>query len=267
MTNHWIDLMNTDVAMVMGSNVVENHPMASKWLAKARERGAVIINCDPRYTRTSSFSDIYCKLRSGTDIAFVNGMINYALQNELINKDYVLNYTNASFIISDKYSFDDGLFSGYDPDKRSYDKTKWAYELDGSGIPKKDPALLHPQCVYQLMKKHFERYDVDTVCKITGAPKDVYEKICKTFASTSAPDKVATWLYAMGTTQHTHGTQNIRTYAILQLLMGNIGLAGGGINALRGESNVQGSTDMALLFHLLPGYLASPTKADQSLED
>jgi len=267
MTNHWIDLINTDVAMVMGSNVVENHPMASKWLAKARERGAVIINCDPRYTRTSSFSDIYCKLRSGTDIAFVNGMINYALQNELINKDYVLNYTNASFIISDKYSFDDGLFSGYDPDKRSYDKTKWAYELDDAGIPKKDLSLQHPYCVYQLMKKHFERYDVDTVCKITGAPKDVYEKICKTFASTSAPDKVATWLYAMGTTQHTHGTQNIRTYAILQLLMGNIGLAGGGINALRGESNVQGSTDMALLFHLLPGYLASPTKADQSLED
>jgi formate dehydrogenase major subunit len=117
------------------------------------------------------------------------------------------------------------------------------------------------------MKKHFERYDIDTVCRITGAPEDVYEKVCKTFASTSAPDRVATWLYAMGTTQHTHGTQNIRTYAILQLLMGNIGLAGGGINALRGESNVQGSTDFGLLFHLLPGYLASPTKADQSLED
>lgn len=267
MTNHWIDLINTDVAMVMGSNVVENHPMASKWLAKARERGAVIINCDPRFTRTSSFADIYCKFRSGTDIAFVNGIINYALQNDLINKDYVVNNTNASFIISDKFSFTDGLFSGYDQDKRSYDKTKWAFEMDGSGIPKKDNSLSHPRCVYQLMKKHFERYDIDTVCKITGAPIDIYEKVCSTFISTKAPDRAATWLYAMGTTQHTYGTQNIRSYAILQLLMGNIGVAGGGIDALRGEANVQGSTDMALLFHILPGYLASPTKADQSLEE
>ncbi len=267
MTNHWIDLVNTDVAMIMGCNVAENHPIATKWLTKAKERGAIIINCDPRFTRTSSFADIYCKLRSGTDIAFVNGIINYALENNFINKDYVLEKTNASFIISEKYSFDDGLFSGYDPAKRAYDKTLWAYELDGSGIPKKDKSLQHPRCVYQLMKKHFERYDMDTVCKITGAPKETYEKVCKAFTSTYKPDKVATWLYAMGTTQHTHGTQNIRSYGILQMLMGNIGLAGSGINALRGESNVQGSTDMGLLFHLLPGYLASPTKADQSLED
>lgn len=267
MTNHWIDMINTDVAMVMGSNMVENHPIASKWLMRAKEKGAVIINCDPRYTRTSSFADIYCKFRSGTDIAFVNGMINYALQNGFINKEYVVNYTNASFIISDKYSYDDGLFSGYNPEKRSYDKSTWAFELDGSGIPKIDITLQHPRCVYQLMKKHFERYDIDTVCKVTGAPKETYEKVCRTFTSTWAPNRVATWLYAMGTTQHTHGTQNIRTYAILQLLLGNVGLAGGGINALRGESNVQGSTDMGLLFHLLPGYLASPTKAEQSLED
>lgn len=267
MTNHWIDMINTDVAMVMGSNMVENHPIASKWLMRAKEKGAVIINCDPRYTRTSSFADIYCKFRSGTDIAFVNGMINYALQNGFINKDYVLNYTNASFIISDKYSYDDGLFSGYNPEKRSYDKTMWVFELDGNGIPKKDNTLQNPQCVYQLMKKHFERYDIDTVCKITGAPRDTYEKVCRSYTSTWAPNRVATWLYAMGTTQHTHGTQNIRTYAILQLLLGNVGLAGGGINALRGESNVQGSTDMGLLFHLLPGYLASPTKAEQTLED
>jgi formate dehydrogenase major subunit len=267
MTNHWIDMINTDVAMVMGSNMVENHPIASKWLTRAKEKGAVIINCDPRYTRTSSFADIYCKFRSGTDIAFVNGIINYALQNGFINKEYVLNYTNASFLISDKYSFHDGLFSGYDPAKRAYDKTNWAYDLDSAGNAKRDLTLQHPRCVYQLMKKHFERYDIDTVCKITGSPKDTYEKVCRTFTSTWAPNRVATWLYAMGTTQHTHGTQNIRTYAILQLLMGNVGLAGGGINALRGESNVQGSTDMGLLFHLLPGYLASPTKAEQSLED
>ena len=267
MTNHWNDMINTDVAMIMGSNLVENHPVAAKWLTRAKERGAKIISVDPRFTRTSSFADLYCKVRSGTDIAFVGGMINYTLQNNLINKDYVVNYTNASFIISDKCSFKDGLFSGYDEGNRKYDKSSWGYVLDEKGNPKQDKTLKNPRCVYQLMKKHYERYDFDTVCKITGSPRDTYEEVCRLFTSTGKPDKVATWCYAMGTTQHTHGTQNIRTYAILQLLLGNIGLAGGGINALRGESNVQGSTDMCLLFHIIPGYLKSPVKDDQSLEE
>jgi formate dehydrogenase-N alpha subunit len=267
MTNHWIDMVNTDVAMVMGSNVVENHPMAAKWLSRTKEKGAIIINVDPRYTRTSSFADIYCKLRSGTDIAFVGGMINYALENGFYQKEYVVNYTNASFLIKEDYEFNDGIFSGYDGAVRKYDKAKWGYDLDASGMPRRDLTLENPRCVFQLMKKHFSRYDADSVCRITGSPKDTYLKVCHVFTSTWAPDRVATWLYAMGTTQHTHGTQNIRTYAILQLLMGNIGLAGGGVNALRGESNVQGSTDMGLLFHLLPGYIASPAVADQTLED
>ena len=267
MTNHWIDLVNTDVAMIMGSNVVENHPMAAKWLTRAKERGAIIINLDPRYTRTSSFADIYCKFRSGTDIAMVNGIINYALERDIVNHEFVREYTNASYIISADYAFYDGLFSGYDEVGRKYDKTAWAFELDGAGLPKQDTTLLHPRCVYQLMKRHYKRYDIDSVCRATGAPKEMYERVCQVFTSTSAPDRVATWLYAMGTTQHTHGTQNIRSYAVLQLLMGNVGVAGGGINAMRGESNVQGSTDYGLLFHLLPGYLASPTKDQQTLAE
>ncbi len=258
-------MMNTDVAMIMGSNMAENHPIASKWLTRAKEKGALIISCDPRYTRTSSFADIYCKFRSGTDIAFVGGIINYALQNNYIQRDYVVNYTNASFIITNKFSFYDGLFSGYNPNSRAYDKSNWVYVLDAQGNPRKDPTLQHPRCVFQLMKKHYQRYDIDTVCKITGAPRDVYEKVCRHYTSTWASNRVGTWLYAMGSTQHTHGTQNIRTYAMLQLLLGNVGLAGGGINALRGESNVQGSTDMCLLFHILPGYLKSPTINDQTL--
>jgi formate dehydrogenase major subunit len=265
MTNHWSDMIHADVVMIMGSNAAENHPIATKWITRAKEKGAIVLSVDPRYTRTSSFADVYCKLRSGTDIAFVGGMINYALENDFIQKDYVLNYTNASFIISDKYGFHDGLFTGYNPASRSYDKSQWAYELDGKGLPVRDPSLQHPRCVFQLMKSHFRRYDVDTVCSITGAPRDVYLQVCRHYTSTWAPDRVGTWLYAMGTTQHTHGTQNIRTYAILQLLLGNVGLAGGGVNALRGESNVQGSTDMALLFHILPGYLASPMASEQSL--
>ncbi len=256
MTNHWIDMINADVAMVMGSNAAENHPISMRWLRRAKEHGAFVISCDPRYTRTSSFADIYCPFRSGTDVAFVSGIINYALQNDRIHKEYVANYTNAGFIISDKFKFEDGLFSGWNGSK--YDTSSWAYELDAEGIPKIDRTLQHPRSVYQLMKNHYSRYDVDTVCNITGAPADAYQKVCDVYTSTYKPDKVATWLYAMGTTQHTHGTQNIRTYAMLQLLLGNIGMAGGGVNALRGESNVQGSTDMALLYHILPGYLKTP---------
>ena len=258
MTNHWIDMIHADVVMIMGSNCAENHPMAIRWLQRAKERGAVILSVDPRFTRTSSFADHYCKLRSGTDIAFVGGIINYALQNNLIHKEYVAEYTNGSCIISKDFAFHEGLFSSYDSSKRSYDKKSWGYELDEKGVPKRDKSLEHPQCVYQLLKKHFARYTVDLVSRITGAPPDDFNNICKILTSTHTPDRVATWLYAMGTTQHTHGTQNIRSYVILQLLLGNIGRAGGGINALRGESNVQGSTDMCLLFHIIPGYLKSP---------
>lgn len=267
MTNHWIDLRNADVVMICGSNAVENHPLAARWIQKAREKGAVVLSCDPRYTRTTAFSDHYCKLRSGTDIAFVGGMINYALQHGRVNKEYVRHYTNATFIINSEFDFEDGLFAGFNPDTDppSYDKSKWKYELDGDGVPKRDMTLEHPRCVFQLMKKHYARYDVDMACNITGSPKKDYLKVCDIYTSTWKPDRVATWMYAMGTTQHTHGTQNIRSYVLLQLLLGNIGMAGGGINALRGESNVQGSTDMALLFHILPGYLKTPKVGQETL--
>ena len=267
MTNHWIDMTNADVVMICGSNAAENHPLSTRWIQRTKERGALVLCMDPRYTRTAAFADVYCKFRSGTDIALVGGMIRYALENDRIQREYVREYTNATFLINPKYDFHDGLFTGYDPGKRAYDKSYWAYELDGNGIPKRDMSMQHPRCVFQLLKKHFIRYDMDTVCRITGAPREQYEKICEIYTSTWAPDRVATWLYAMGTTQHTHGTQNIRTYVILQLLLGNIGLAGGGVNALRGESNVQGSTDMALLFHILPGYLKTPVKGLETLKD
>jgi formate dehydrogenase major subunit len=216
---------------------------------------------DPRFTRTSSKADIYSQLRSGTDIAFMGGIINYCLENNLYHKEYVVEYTNASFLIDPQFSFSEGLFSGYKKSKGSYDKSTWKYQLDEKGIPKQDKTLNDPNCVFQLLKKHFNRYTPDAVCAITGADKKTYLKIAKTYCATGKPGKAGTIMYAMGTTQHTHGTQNIRTYAMLQLLLGNVGVAGGGINALRGESNVQGSTDHCLLFHILPGYLKTP-KAD-----
>jgi formate dehydrogenase-N alpha subunit len=266
MTNHFNDIQNSDVVMVMGSNVVEMHPLASKWIMKAKDNGAKIISSDPRYTRTSSISDVFTKFRSGTDIAYVGGMINYALKKNRIQKDYLINSTNASFVINDKYGFDDGLFKGYDESNRKYDKGYWKYELGTDGNPKQDRTLQDPRCVFQLLKKHYARYDVDTTCNITGTPKEKFLEACEIFTSTYKPDKSATWCYAMGSTQHTVGAQYIRSYVILQLLLGNIGIAGGGINALRGESNVQGSTDMCLLYHILPGYLKTPMAKDVDLK-
>ncbi|KUK36683.1 MAG: Formate dehydrogenase subunit alpha [Thermacetogenium phaeum] len=265
MTNHWVDMRNTDCALIIGSNAAENHPMSFKWLTEAREkRGAKIIHVDPRFTRTSARADIYAPLRSGTDIAFIGGIINYVLQNNLYFHDYVVNYTNAPFIIDDGFDCYDngvfqGLFTGYDPEKRKYDQSTWKYKTDAEGNPLKDLTLQNPRCVFQLLKKHFERYDVDTVCSITGTPKDLFLKVAETYAATGTGDKSGTILYAMGTTQHTVGSENVRIYAILQLLLGNIGVPGGGVNAMRGESNVQGACDMGLLNHVLTGYIAAPT--------
>lgn len=260
MTNHWVDLKNTDCALIMGSNPAENHPMSFKWLTKAREeRGAKIICVDPRFTLSASKADIYAPLRQGTDIAFLGGMIKYILDNNKYWHDYVVNYTNAPFLIHEGFDFKDGLFSGYNEQTRAYDTTTWDYQVDKDGNPLKDMTLQHPRCVFQLLKKHYSRYDLDTVSKITGTKKEDLLKVYEAFAATGKPDKSGTILYAMGTTQHTVGSQNVRAFAIIQLLLGNIGLPGGGVQAMRGESNVQGSTDMALLFHLIPGYLNSPS--------
>lgn len=262
MTNHWNDLKHADVLMIIGANPAENHPISFKWILKALEKGGKLISVDPRFTRTSQMANVYGQLRSGTDIAFIGGMINYVLENELFHKEYVAAYTNASYIVEDTYSFNDGMFSGYDKGKRSYDKTKWAFKKDKEGKTLKDPTLKDPKCVFQLMKKHYSRYDIDTVIGVTGTAKETYLDICKTYASTGEVGKAGTILYAMGGTQHTVGTQNIRSYAILQLLLGNIGISGGGVNALRGESNVQGSTDFGLLFDNVPGYMQVPTTAE-----
>jgi formate dehydrogenase major subunit len=280
MTNHWNDLKNSDCIMIIGSNAAENHPISFKWITRAiEENGATLISVDPRFTRSSAKADIYGRIRSGTDIAFIGGMIRWvlndmALHPEKYNMTYVTEYTNASFLIDPEFKTAaelDGKFPGFapgdDPNFGKYDKSTWKWQTDENGIPLKDKTLKHPNCVFQLLKRQFERYDPDTVCAITGMDKGTFLKICQIYAQTGAVGKSGTIMYAMGTTQHTHGTQNIRAYAILQLLLGNIGVAGGGINALRGESNVQGSTDHAMLFHILPGYLKPPDAPEATLQD
>ena len=268
MTNHWIDIRNADVILVMGSNPASNHPISMKWVMKAKEGGAKLIVVDPRFTQTAAKADVYAPMRSGTDIPFLGGMIKYILDNNLIFRDYVVNYTNASFLINPDFKGPgelNGLFSGYDDKTRKYDKKTWSFQMDENGVPKKDPTLRDPHCVYQLLKKQYSRYTLDTVSSITGTPKEKLEEVYKLYASTGKPNRVGTELYAMGWTQHTIGTQNIRAMCIIQLLLGNMGIAGGGINALRGESNVQGGTDYGILFHILPGYLAVPSASITTL--
>jgi len=270
MTNHWTDIGNADVILIMGSNAAENHPISFHWVTKAMEKGAIMINVDPRYTRTSARASIWAPMRSGTDIAFLGGMIKYIVEDieknpQNYNMEYLREYTNAGWIINPGFEFKDGIFSGYNASARAYsDKSTWQYQLDEKGIPRQDKTLKDPNCAFQLLKKHYSRYDLDTVSRITGTPKDLLLKVYQTFASTGKPDRAGTIMYAMGTTQHTVGSQNVRAYSIIQTLLANIGIAGGGINALRGESNVQGATDY-FLFHILPGYLPMPTTAHSDL--
>lgn len=252
MTNSFTDYQNTDVFLIIGANPAENHPMAMQHIGMAMvKRGAKIIVADPRFTKTAAKAHIHAPLRPGTDIAFLLGIMNYAIQNNLYHREYVLNYTNASYLVSPEFAFNEGVFSGLT--EKGYDTKTWQYQKDGDAV-KKDPSLQDPNCVFQIIKRHVSRYDISTVCKITGTPEDTYKKVCELYSSTGRAGKAGNLIYAMGITQHSYGSQNVRATAMLQLLLGNIGIAGGGVNAQRGESNVQGSTDQAMLFHLLPGY-------------
>lgn len=265
MTNHWIDIKNADVVLIIGSNAAEHHPVSFKWIMRAKDNGAALIHVDPKFSRTSARCDYHVPLRSGTDIAFLGGMVNYILESNSYFHDYVVNYTNASFIVGKGYDFKDGLFSGYDAKARKYDQSKWGFEKGPDGAPLRDATLKHERCVFNLMKKHYSRYTLKNVSDITGVSEENLLKVYKQFCATGKPDKAGTILYALGWTQHTVGVQNIRCSTLVQLLLGNIGVSGGGINALRGEPNVQGSTDHALLYHVLPGYIGLPLAPWQTL--
>lgn len=259
MTNSWTDIKNTDLVIVMGGNAAEAHPCGFKWVTEAKaQRGAKLIVVDPRFTRTASVSDFYAPIRQGTDIAFLLGVIKYCIENDKIQHDYVRAFTNAPYIVREGFSYQDGLFSGYDEAKRDYDRASWEYELGPDGYVQVDETLQNPRCVYQLLKQHVAAYTPEMVERICGTPKDKYLAICKMISECSARDKTMTSMYALGWTQHSKGAQNIRTMAMVQLLLGNIGVRGGGMNALRGHSNIQGLTDIGLMSDLIPGYLAIP---------
>ncbi len=330
MTNGWVDIKNTDMMLIMGGNPAENHPCGFKWPIEAKlKRNAKMIVVDPRFTRTAATADLFLQIRAGSDIAFLGGLINYAIQNNRIAKDYLVNFTNAAFIIKEGFKLpEDGLFSGFDAGETVYDPETWNYEQGGNlesqggsqtgssaggsstppdkgqssaggimssqtggghqaaggpgaaaqGGPKPPPelppntaydlSLQHERTVFQLLKKQFSRYTPEMVERITGIPKDQFLKAADLFTSIRKDGdmkKAATIIYAVGWTQHTTGTQIIRTAAILQLLLGNVGRSGGGVNALRGHCNIQGATDMGGVFDIFPGYLKIPAPSDVDL--
>ncbi len=267
MTNTWMDLKNADLLVVMGGNPAEAHPCGFKWVIEAKvHRGAKLVVIDPRFTRTASVADYYCPIRQGTDIAFLSGVIKYLLENDKIQHEYVKNFTNASMLVKDGYAYQDGLFSGYDESKRDYDKSTWGYQIGDDGYVKVDETLKDPRCVINVLREHVKAYTPEFVERITGSPKDKFLEICKMMAETSVPHKTMNSLYALGWTQHSYGSQNIRTMCIVQMLLGNIGVRGGGLNALRGHSNIQGLTDLGLLSNSMPGYLSLPVEAETDYE-
>jgi formate dehydrogenase major subunit len=280
------DLQNADCILIEGSNMAECHPVGFRHPMIAREKGAKLIHVDPRFTRTSAMCDIYAPVRAGTDIAFLGGLINYVIENEKYFREYVINYTNAATLVSEDFEDADaaGLFSGWDEEKQRYDPTSWRYEghpidyasIGGSedrlvgeevggepgaheGQPRpNDPTLQHPRCVFQVLKRHFSRYTPEMVERVTGCPKEAFLKIAETICENSGREKTTAICYAVGWTQHSKSVQMIRTAAMLQLLLGNVGRPGGGVMALRGHATIQGSTDIATLYNILPGYLPMP---------
>jgi formate dehydrogenase major subunit len=297
-TTYQQDLRNSDCIVIMGSNMAENHPVGFQWVMEARERGAQVFHVDPRFTRTSAMATRHVGIRAGSDIAFLGGIVNYVFAHERWFDEYVKRYTNAPVIVSEEFSDteeNDGFFSGWDPERGEYDVTTWQYagtdvhgaagEREqgfaagqargeqaghgghGSGLshgapPETDDTLQHPRCVFQILKRHFARYTPEFVAETCGCTVEEFTAVAEALCANSGPERTGAFVYAVGWTQHTVGVQLIRTAAIIQLLLGNVGRPGGGVMALRGHASIQGSTDIPTLFNILPGYLTMPHTED-----
>lgn len=256
------DLANADCILIQGSSMAEAHPVGFRFVVQAKEKGAKILHVDPRYSRTSALADHWLPIRAGGDLAFLGGLVRHVLETGADFREYVLHYTNAPCLLREDFRDTedlDGLFSGWNQEEQRYDPTTWAYESGDPGRPTKDMTLQHPRCVYQVLKRHFSRYTPEMVERVAGTPPEQQRAVAEALVAASGPEKTAAICYAVGWTQHSKGVQIIRTAAILQLLLGNMGRPGGGILALRGHASIQGSTDIPTLYNILPGYLAMPT--------
>jgi len=298
-TTNQIDVRFADAVFIMGSNMAECHPVGFRFVMEAKLKGAKVIHVDPRFTRTSAMADVYAPLRAGTDIVFLGGLIRYVLEHEKYFHDYVVAYTNAATLISEDFRDTEdleGLFSGFDAQQQAYDPASWRYDLEEEPptvaadrplgaeanpvesvegkpsqrrLPRRDPTLQHPRCVFQILRRHYARYTPELVERVCGTPRETFLAVAEAWTNASGPERTGVICYAVGWTQHTTGVQTIRAATILQLLLGNIGRPGGGILALRGHASIQGSTDIPTLYNLLPGYLNMPSalKSHDTLED
>jgi formate dehydrogenase major subunit len=264
MTNGWTDIANTDVVLAMGGNPAENHPCGFKWVIEAKKkRRAKLVCVDPRFNRTAAVADLYVPIRSGTDIAFLGGLVRQAIEDRRFHEDYVRLHTNALFLLEPGSELgEDGLFGGFDGTR--YDRSRWRYVTDG-GIARRAATLDDPATVFQHLRRHFSRYTPEKVAEICGCTAADFLRAAEIINSTGTADRAGTIMYALGWTQHSSSVQIIRAAAILQLLLGNVGRPGGGVNALRGHANIQGGTDHGVAYHALPGYLKMPVPADTSL--
>ncbi|TNC25078.1 formate dehydrogenase-N subunit alpha [Amycolatopsis alkalitolerans] len=265
MTNHWRDIRHADLILINGANPAEAHPVGFRWVMRAKlDRGAKIIHADPRFTRTSAVADRHVRIRTGTDVAYFGGLINYVLENNLYHREYVEFATNAGLVVSPDYKFENGMFNGFNQQTGAYNTAAWAYEME-NGQAKVD--VNHPRSVLNLLREHYKRYTPEMVERITGIPRAEFLEVAKMVGEMGRPDKVMTIVYAVGLTHHTTGVQLIRSGALLQLLLGNMGRPGGGMNAERGHANIQGNTDHAISWDILPGYLRVPAPGQQNLAD
>ncbi len=263
-------MANADCIVIQGSNMAECHPVGFQWVEEAKARGAVVIHVDPRFTRTSAVCDKHIPIRAGSDVVLLGALINHVLTHDLWFGEYVLAYTNAATLVSEHFRDTEdlgGLFSGFDPQTRQYDPSSWVYQRDDSGAPVTDETLQHPRTVFQILKRHYARYTPEMVRDVCGIDTAMFDYLARAVTANSGRERTTCFAYAVGWTQHTLGAQYIRTAAILQLLLGNVGRPGGGIMALRGHASIQGSTDIPTLYDMLPGYLPMPKAGrDDTLE-
>jgi formate dehydrogenase major subunit len=284
------DLQNSDCILIMGSNMAEQHPVGFQWVMEAKERGARVIHVDPRFTRTSAMADLHVPIRAGTDIAFLGGIVNYIFENDAWFREYVERYTNGPAMLKKEFRDTEdasGFFSGWDPDNSAYSIETWGYnktsgetaagkseqqadvsgeqahgahgmDLEGGAPPDMDRSMEDPRCILQTVRRHFSRYTPEAVSEVCGCTPEQLVAVARALCENSGRERTSAVCYAVGWTQHTHGVQNIRAASIMQLLLGNIGRPGGGILALRGHANIQGSTDIPTLYNILPSYIPMP---------
>lgn len=291
----WSDAAHASVIVTVGSDHGASQPAMLRWIERAREGGARWIVVDPLRTRTAEMADVHVPLRPGTDTAFFGGLIRYVMENSLWQPEYVLNFTNASYLIEGSFGFDTGtgLFLGWDPTSGSYATENWAYQTEsfdtwnmrfdgefawvrGEGVPiwtipavpkpRRNITLQDGASVWALQQAFINRYDLDTVSAVCGVDRALLESVYAAIGATGTVDSAAKILAGPGLVQHGTGAQAVRAAAVSQLLLGNVGIPGGGMHYLGGEPGDASADAVGLAPGWFGGGLPVPTVATPTLQ-